>query len=63
MSAWNKRWWDWGGRGALICRCVPPGVDTPLVGCLDETDYEIALGKLDVAPESWRCPIFHQQLS
>lgn len=46
VGAWKRRWWNWGGRGASICRCVLTGVNTQFVCNYEEVEYEKALGQL-----------------
>lgn len=42
----EENWWQWGGRGTFICRCLSPRVDTPFVQCFEDVEYEKALGQL-----------------
>lgn len=63
LSARKKRWWHWGGRGALPCRGTSPGDDNPFVRCFDEVHYEKSLGNVLLPIGSLRCPMFRPQLN
>lgn len=50
-DTWNKRWWQWNSRGAFASCCALPCVNSLLVPCFEEVNYDKALSKLCVATQ------------
>lgn len=62
MNVIKKKWWNWSGHEASVCRCISPGLDTPFVRYFKEVDYEMAVKKLVVAMGKLGYPGIRQDL-
>lgn len=61
LGDWKKRWWNWGGPRASICRWISPVVNTPFMRCFGEVYYERPLNNSLWSCQSWGGPRFRQK--